>query len=94
MDKTFVFSKVPIEAVWHPVEPEIRLWRAVLDQAVRDALNTGPEYCGPKDRRGARIWFKGTSRDFWDVCYLACLEPTLVLSIVRRLAGGKEKLET
>ena len=92
MKRPFLFSKVPIIPSYYCVEPEINLWRAVIDQAVQDW--TDPNAPGAKrpDRKRAQVWLRGTSKDFWEVCNLACLDPRIVSTIINYIVGGRDNL--
>ena len=86
------FTKFPLRNAEYEVEREIKLWRAVLDQALDDFLTNKDTPEGRRNRRRARIWLRGKSRDFFDVCYLANLHPRNVRTTIFQLVGGEDKL--
>ena len=63
----------------HGLSGEVRLWRGVLEQAVRDIRTTGRNLCRKDiDVRQTRNWIG--SQDFFTVCHLAGYEPTATLA--------------
>jgi hypothetical protein len=81
------FGQVPILPEQYEIEKEIRLWRAVLDQALEDILN---DKFGPhteQNKEAARLWVLECDEDFEEVCELACLEPPKVQRKLRELTG-------
>lgn len=57
------------------IEPEIRLGRAVIDQAVLDALEDDE----------ALEWFSSSSDGFLDICQIAYLDITSVLNTFEKI---------
>ena len=78
-------------------EDEIKLWRAVVLQALLDASNIGiksihpswPEWKRVQIRDEARLWFKKGETDFEDVCHLAQLDPYFVRKFAMRAIRGE-----
>lgn len=62
------------------------LWRAVIVQALRDALHVGS--CGGSIRALARAWLLNTNRDLEAVCDLAELDVFEVQATARRLIAS------
>jgi hypothetical protein len=60
--------------------PEQALWRAVIEQAIKDACG---KLCEPNDQRNARDWLLQPNRNFSQVCALADLEPDYVRKLAR-----------
>src|SRR3990167_1452047 len=92
MKRPILFSHIPLRPELYPVEPEVRLWRAVLDQAVQDLTDPNSDHCKPKDRKAAQVWLRGNSKDFWDVCFMAGLEPLIVIALIHKIVGGRDTL--
>ena len=57
------------------VEPESRLWKAVLWRAFDDTLYRGIEKTLIVAKKAAQRWFKYRSKDFASVCMFASYEP-------------------
>lgn len=62
------------------------LWRAVVVQALRDALQVGS--CGGSIRALARAWLLNSNRDMEAVCDLAELDVFEVQATARRLIAS------
>lgn len=88
----------------HPKEhsmPEAELWRAVVKQALDDALgvakvNSTLEVTrqeGLRDQRRAQTWLLSRSRDFKTVCSLAGLDPDAVYERAVKLSKRGWKLQ-
>lgn len=56
----------------------VKLWRAVIDEAILDAANTGET-----------VWIEGRTRNFFDVCDLAMLEPEWVRQQIKKYIDAK-----
>lgn len=84
-----------------PETPESRraLWRAVIDQAVKDATTRSNAVADQVAKRQARAWLTHRSDDLNEVCALADLEPDAVRASAAaaiaaadiRLAAGKRR---
>lgn len=62
----------------HPIgNPEIALWRAVIDNALR----------GLKKQEDNDDWLRGKSRDFYIVCELADISPAALRKRIKYLMG-------
>lgn len=62
-------------------EPELRLWRSVMLQAINDALD-------PNERQEIIRWIP--SADFGEVCGNAGLEPSKVGPLLAKIVLGKK----
>jgi hypothetical protein len=75
-------GSLPVARELDEIENEVRLWRAVVDQALLDYLTESQEKRDLKEKKAAKIWLRGNSRDFYDVCYLACIDPKDMMKII------------
>lgn len=73
------------------IVPELNLWKSVIQQAFVDAFNTSTTIESVKERRIARAWFSLLNDDFLDVCYLAGIDPKLVLRQFKQLKRNMGK---
>lgn len=87
------FGNVPVSREHVGLEDCIRLWRAVLDQALEDFLYPEVSYEGVSAKLRAKVWLRGNSRDFLDVCSLAELDPAGVRKRIEEVVGGRDKLD-
>ena len=69
-----------------PVEPESRLWKAVLWRAFDDTLYRGIEKSLIVAKRAAQRWFKCDSPDFTAVFVYASYEPKYVFDKFKKLS--------
>ena len=77
----------------------IRLWRAVLLQALLDSGNLGiksinpswPEWKRKQIRDEARQWFKDADEDFIEVCTFCNLDPRATRKFAMRVIRGDPK---
>ncbi len=73
---------------------EVALWRAVIDQALQDAvaakriMRDGPPTFADLERNKARNWFWRASADFGFVCDCADLEESTVASYAQDVING------
>lgn len=74
------FKKFNDDDVPVPFKHEVKLWRAVLDIALLDALRAGVK----------EPFFVAGDKDLEDVCFLAHLCPRRVLNIVNVLFENKK----
>lgn len=58
--------------------PENHLWQAVLLQAVTDATYRGETEALCRARHEADVWIRRGSKDFYQVCNLALIDPDFV----------------
>ena len=72
--------------------PDQRLWQDVAFRAIIDALSSLDinNEMERLERRAAREWMKGDTRDFFDVCTRAGLDPHFVRE---KFAAGKIRIE-
>jgi hypothetical protein len=70
--------------------PEQKLWRAVLCQALYDALSDFKnQMLIEDDRQDARYWFRDKPRSFHEVCRNAGFDPNYVYEKVKKLMNLK-----
>lgn len=73
------------------MEPEVKVWRAVLVQAINDATLTLPPPKGNREgekraaQRQARDWLLNGGKDFRTVCALAGVSSSGVLRYAKQL---------
>ena len=67
----------------HPHPAERALWRAVITQALQDALGNSKKREAKYEKFKAKAWLLSMSRDFITVCHHADYDP----QYVRRKAG-------
>jgi len=60
------------------VRGEINLWRAVITQAVTDAVSQSAKKDMQYEKSQARCWLEGRTQDFHTVCYYAGRDPNYV----------------
>ena len=70
-------------------EKEIRLWRAVLDQAIQDYQKNPVEPEDIRAKEEAQMWLRGDTEDFKEVCDMAMLNTRTVKAIIEYALGGK-----
>jgi hypothetical protein len=71
--------------------PEQKLWRAVLCQALYDALSDFKnQMLIEDDRQDAEYWFKDKPRSFYEVCRNAGFDPNYIHEKVKELMNLKE----
>jgi|TARA_R110000787_G_scaffold37078_3_gene94441 hypothetical protein len=87
MKRPYLFDKLEIPEEHRVLEPQIRLWRAVLDRQLQDIVSEESTPEAEQFRLNAKVFMRGNSEDFWEVCYLACLEPSHVQYITRIVIG-------
>ena len=71
------------------IEPELKLWRAVLDQALLDFMSGTGER-----KRQAQVWLRGNSADFKEVCEFAMVRPQVAKSVIYEVCGEDALWET
>ena len=81
-------QRISVVSDLRQVEPEVRLWRAVIDQTITDFLY--PD--GLPMRRQSAVWLRGKTEDFKEVCSNAGLEPSIVKKFIHHAVGGEDKL--
>jgi hypothetical protein len=71
--------------------PEQKLWRAVLCQALYDALSDFKNQMLIEDyRQDAEYWFKDKPRSFYEVCRNAGFDPMYIHEKVKSLLNLKK----
>jgi len=66
------------------------LWRAVIAQALIDALNNSKKLSNRIERARAIAWFSPKNKDFLVVCSNADLDPNYVLEKARKALKARE----
>ena len=71
--------------------PEQKLWRAVLCQALYDALSDfNNQMLIEDDRLDAKYWFRDKPKSFYDVCRNAGFDPNYIHEKVKELMNLKQ----
>ncbi|NBW23183.1 MAG: hypothetical protein EBR82_86090 [Caulobacteraceae bacterium] len=71
--------------------PEQKLWRAVLCQALYDALSDfRNQLLIDDDRQDAEYWFRDKPRSFYEVCRNAGFDPIYIHDKVKNLMNLKK----
>jgi len=88
-----IFERLPIPEELRGSEPELKMWRAFLDQMLIDVFSpdeverepyvTSESYAWMYDRRG--FFYP----DFYKVCELACVQPEWVFYVIGKLEAGE-----
>jgi hypothetical protein len=65
--------------------PEIYLWRAVIERAAWDATTTSTDKEVAQDREEARRWLLGNGKYFREVCSLALFDADAVRESAERM---------
>lgn len=86
------FASIPVARSLDEIENEVRLWRSVLDQMMTDFLTEPSDKQEERDKEKAKVWLRGNTRDFYDVCYLACLDPNDVRALILEIVGTRDIL--
>jgi len=73
MKRDLFFGRLSTEYV---VPPEVHLWRNVVDQVLHDFFKCSSKTT-KRDRIEAQAWLRADTEDFFEVCTLAALNPTL-----------------
>jgi hypothetical protein len=89
MKRALIFAKMEILPEHRKGEKEIRLWRAVLDQAIQDYQKDPVEPEDIRAKEEAQIWLRGNTEDFKEVCDMAMLNTRTVKAIIEYALGGK-----
>ena len=87
--KRLWLSKMPVADDLRKVEPQVRLWRAVIDQLITDYA---VESTDPTSKNRAKIWLRGNTLDFNLVCELAGFTPNQVKKFIDHQVGGLDQL--
>jgi|TARA_R110000803_G_scaffold197722_2_gene261329 hypothetical protein len=92
MKRAPYFSELHIPHELVTIEKEVRLWRAVIDQALIDFMtdNIAREFQANKEK--AKIWLRGKSEDFSVVCEYAELNAKEVRDEIYKIVGGENEL--
>ena len=75
-----------IEHESQPVEPETRLWKAVLWRAFDDTLYRGIEKSLIVAKKAAQKWFRLQSPDYSNVCMFASYDPKYVADKYQKIS--------
>jgi len=92
MKRAPYFSELPIPNNLVTVEREIRLWRAVIDQALIDFLMNSEVSENLANKERAKIWLRGKTEDFLVVCDYAQLNPKEAREHIFNIVGGIDEL--
>lgn len=69
----------------YDLTPEVRLYKAIIIQAIIDASNNSYESEARKAEIDAKIWLFGNSSDFYRTCFYADISPDHVMKIAKEL---------
>ena len=89
MKRAPYFSELLIPHELVTIESQVRLWRAVIDQALIDFLTNSKSR---EAQEKAKIWLRGKSKDFSLVCEYAELNAKEVREEVYKIIGGVDEL--
>ena len=92
MKRAPYFSELPIPNNLVTVAREIRLWRAVIDQALLDFLSDSTVSENLSNKERAKIWLRGKTEDFSIVCEYAYLNAQNVREEIFNIIGGIDEL--
>jgi hypothetical protein len=92
MKQAKYFTKAPIESMDKKCAAEVHMWRAVIDQIIEDFLSESNEPDAVKNRGDAKVWLRGNSEDFVEVCNLARVDVMLARNIIYKIVGGRDAL--
>jgi|TARA_R110000803_G_scaffold126503_2_gene194075 hypothetical protein len=92
MKRAPYFSELLIPHELVTIESQVRLWRAVIDQALIDFLTNNKSREAQVDKQKAKIWLRGKSKDFSLVCEYAELNAREVRKEVFNIVGGEHEL--
>lgn len=83
---------LPVESdKTEPLHGEIALWRAVITQALMDALNRSAKCEMRYEKSQAGVWLEGRMEDFFTVCHYAQLDPAYVREKARRVLAASRR---
>lgn len=85
MKQSILFIDLPIRAGYETVRKEVRLWRAVLDQAISDACLEPQDPTEAVHKARAISFLSLPSDDFDAVCFLANLDRQIVRRVCTRI---------
>lgn len=71
--------------------PEVRLYKAIITQAIVDASNISENKQAKKCEIEAKKWLFGHSLDFTETCYRAEMHPNEVVKIAKNMILLKKK---
>ena len=67
------------------LNPEVRLYKSIIIQAIIDASNISEDSYAKKIELDAKAWLFGESKDFQEICFRAGLEPCYVIKIAKKI---------
>jgi hypothetical protein len=67
------------------LNPEVRLYKSIIIQAIIDASNISEDSCAKKIELDAKAWLFGESKDFQEACFRADFEPCYVIKIAKKI---------
>ena len=65
--------------------PEVRLYKSIILQAIIDASNKSEDTCAKKVELDAKSWLFGGSKDFQEACFRADIEPGYVIKVAKKI---------
>lgn len=95
MKRAYIFSRIPIPPGVFIVEKEVRLWRAVLDQALQDFKRPEDKLAKGKAitiedkeiKDEAKVWLRGGTDHFDHICERAMLDKEEVMKRIEYELG-------
>lgn len=87
MKRAYVFSRIPIPPGVFTVEKEVRLWRAVLDQALQDFKRPAVTVEDKEIKDEAKVWLRGGTDHFDHICERAMLNKEEVMKRIEYELG-------
>jgi hypothetical protein len=88
-NKTHVFYGQALHEENGSCEPEQKLWRAVLNQALVDAFEINTIWICDHEKVDVDNFFKTRTKEFDELCEKANLDPTRLWRKIQRLKGVK-----
>ena len=67
------------------LNPEVRLYKSIILQAIIDASNKSEDTCAKKVELEAKSWLFGGSKDFQEACFRADIEPGYVIKVAKKI---------
>ena len=87
MKRAYIFSRIPIPPGVFIVEKEVRLWRAVLDQALQDFKRPAVTVEDKEIKDEAKVWLRGGTDHFDHICERAMLNKEEVMKRIEYELG-------
>lgn len=93
MKRSQWFGSMEIDSSLASIEREVTMWRAVIDQAIEDMLNTDDTKEARLNRLRARLWLTERNASLEEVCYLAQIPIEVVMSGIKYIMETKNEEE-